>query len=294
MTLNIFYSIYNVGKEFTFAYFFIQIIPFNAKLLFYKYTNWHLTKYYFRCLMNIIKRHATLSTNQEIKEYVKSSNINGPVCLYAESQLEGKGQHGNKWVAEPYKNLTCSFYFSDIGIPVDKQFNLSVYVALAILRTLDELGLNNCQIKWPNDILTGDGNKLCGILIENTLSGYYLSNAVVGIGINVDQVNFPGLPNASSIAIETGNKIGKELVLEKLTSHLEGLNRQGLLSIDIDDYYQKMYRFNEKSTFQDINGNIFHGIIQGVSSNGYLKVYDLNDKTITEYDMKQIKFLDQS
>ena len=244
--------------------------------------------------MKIIKRHATLSTNQDIKEYVLESDISEPICLYADSQLQGKGQRGNTWVSEPNKNLTCSFYFNDIDIHVDKQFDLSIYVALTILRTLDDLGLNNCQIKWPNDILTGEGKKLSGILIENTLSGAIMKSAIIGIGINVGQTDFPGLPNATSILLEKGKKISVERVLNTLISNMRHLDKQLRLQVDIDEYYKNMYRFNEKSTFRDLNGNIFHGLIQGVTRNGYLKVYHQEDQRINEYDIKEIEFMDQA
>ena len=244
--------------------------------------------------MHIIKRRATLSTNQEIKDMLTETDMKGPICLYANSQLQGRGQLGNKWTSEPYKNLTCSFYFPDIGIQVDEQFNLSIYVALAILRTLDELGLEFCQIKWPNDILTDNGKKLCGILIENTLSGQKLKSAIIGIGINVNQTDFPGLPNATSVALETGSDVEVDRMLQLLIANMEQLDKQELLKVDIDEYYKRMYLFQKKSIFQDWNGKEFHGIIQGVSNYGKLQVYDINDHVMNEHDIKEIKFLGQA
>ena len=63
--------------------------------------------------MKLIKRYATSSTNEEIKELVQQKKIKEPVCLYSECQSKGKGQLGNRWSSEPFKNLTCSFYFDN-------------------------------------------------------------------------------------------------------------------------------------------------------------------------------------
>ena len=259
--------------------------------MFYRHTYWHLTKYYFCVQMEVIKRYATSSTNEEIKQIVQGKKITEPLCLYSKCQSDGKGQLGNRWSSEPYKNLTCSFYFNEIDIPVSKQFNLSVFVALAISKTLKELGLKETLIKWPNDILAGDHHKICGILTENTLSGSLIKSSIIGIGINVNQKKFPGLSGATSIALELGVDLQIDFVLRRLISNLEGLNKQSLLKIDLDRYYQKLYRYKETHHFKDKNGNIFKGKILGVTSNGYLRVYKLQEQQLEEYDVKEIKFV---
>ena len=244
--------------------------------------------------MIIIKRYATSSTNEEIKEIVHQENIAEPACLYSKCQSDGKGQLGNRWTSEPFKNLTCSFYFDEVNIPVENQFNLSVFVALAIAGTLEDLGLKKINIKWPNDILAGNDHKICGTLIENTLSGAVIKSSVIGIGLNVNQIEFPDLPNATSIALELGKNFQIEFVLDLLIKKLKKLNKQNLLSVDFDQYYQKLFSYNESSDFKTNDGKVFKGEIQGITSTGLLQVYNLQEDQLNNYDMKEIKFLDQS
>ena len=243
--------------------------------------------------MIVIKRYATSSTNEELKKYVQQQKIAEPVCLSTKCQTEGKGQLGNTWSSEPFKNLACSFYFDNICIPVEKQFNLSVFAALAIAQTMDEIGLKN-QIKWPNDILAENNQKISGILIENTLSGLLIKSTVIGIGINVNQKKFPDLPNASSIALELGRDFKIESVLNRLIANMENLNKHKILAVDFDQYYQKLYRFKTMNIFKDKNGQVFKGKIKSVTGTGLLQVYKLKEQKLVNYDMKEIKFIDQS
>ena len=244
--------------------------------------------------MILIKRYATSSTNEEIKDLVQKEQITEPVCLYSKCQTEGKGQLGNIWASEPFKNLTCSFYFHHIGIPIEKQFYLSVFVALAIIDTLKDVGIKKSNIKWPNDILAGNQQKVCGILIENTLSGSLIKDTIIGIGLNVNQKKFPDLPNATSIALELGEEFKIDFVLDRLISHFRKLNKHNVMWVNFNQYYQKLYRFNQIAHFKDEKHQIFIGKIQGVTNTGLLRVYKFQDQKIENYDMKEIKFLDQS
>ena len=51
-------------------------------------------------------------------------------------------------------------------------------------------------IKWPNDILS-DHHKIAGILIENIIKTNQIESSVIGIGLNVNQKSFKGLPKVS-------------------------------------------------------------------------------------------------
>ena len=75
------------------------------------------------------------STNDYIKGKLSSSLTNGEVFC-TENQIDGKGQRGNSWESEPYKNLTFSFYLEGVNLPVSEQFALNYFVSIAIHRFL--------------------------------------------------------------------------------------------------------------------------------------------------------------
>lgn len=119
----------------------------------------------------------------------------------AEFQTAGRGQRGNTWESAVGENLTFSILFKPSNFLSTRQFELSQVVALGVVGYLATHGIE-AKIKWPNDIYVGD-KKICGILIENVLSGATLSVCIAGIGINLNQKIFRSdAPNPTSVLIE--------------------------------------------------------------------------------------------
>src|SRR5690606_28655348 len=104
----------------------------------------------------------------------------------------------NSWQAEKGLNLTFSYLLYPNFLAPSKQFLLSACTSIGIARFLEKF-LDEVHIKWPNDLLI-KGKKVCGILIESRISKNNLSKAVIGIGLNTNQTEFPKeLPNATSL-----------------------------------------------------------------------------------------------
>ena len=244
--------------------------------------------------MILIEREITQSTNEEIKTLAKQKHFCEPVCLYAHHQFNGKGQKDKSWLSQPYKNLTCSFLFTNLNIQAGKQFFLSIYVSLTITKVLEKYGLNNLYVKWPNDILAPSGKKLCGILIENTLTGVMINQSVIGIGLNINQKSFEGLPNATSVSLELKREINIKEVIDNLIEELKNLSKENILNLNLNDYYNKLYRYNQNVAFVDNHEKIFQGKIESVTDNGMLQIRHQHNQQLENYDFKTIKFLDQS
>src|SRR5262249_32673032 len=127
------------------------------------------------------------------------------------------------------------------------------------------------QVKWPNDILA-EGRKICGILIENHISGDEITHAIVGIGLNLNQVSF-GVPTAGSLRLLTGLEYRPAAVFSRLMTHLETRYAQlgrgdGVLE---QQYLRLLYRKDEIHTFRS-GFKDFKGIITGVNEAGQLVV----------------------
>ena len=76
------------------------------------------------------------------------------------------------------------------------------------------------RIKWPNDIYVGD-LKICGILIENILDGSNVSASIIGVGLNLNQTDFPSdIPNPTSISLLTGRRYDPARTLERLCGYI--------------------------------------------------------------------------
>ena len=102
------------------------------------------------------------------------------VCL-AERQTAGRGRRGRSWQATPYGNLMLSVSATLQDMP-DPLGVLSLGAGVAVLRALRRLGVADCALKWPNDVLW-QARKLAGILIEMRGEPEAL-RIVIGVGLN--------------------------------------------------------------------------------------------------------------
>ena len=92
---------------------------------------------------------------------------------------------------------------------------LTLVMAYSIGKVLKEKGCESVQIKWPNDLVLS-GKKICGILTETELDGMNIGHVVVGVGVNVNEKEFPEelADKATSLYLE-GNKVEDRKVLIK-------------------------------------------------------------------------------
>ena len=130
------------------------------------------------------------STNQHALQLLKESTPAEGTIILTHDQYAGKGQATNKWESAPHKNLTFTTILYPKFLPARKQFLLNQVVSLSVFDTLQKYITEGLTIKWPNDIYVFD-KKITGILIQNSLQGHTLQSSIVGIGLNVNQIDFP-------------------------------------------------------------------------------------------------------
>ena len=135
------------------------------------------------------------STDSTNLDAVRGKDANSDKTVwFAEYQTAGKGQRGNKWSSHRGENLTFSILLKPTQIAAAGQDAISMVCAVGVVNYLGKLGLQ-AKIKWPNDIYIAD-RKICGMLMENFLDGDRLSVSICGIGLNVNQKEFPdNIPN---------------------------------------------------------------------------------------------------
>ncbi len=243
--------------------------------------------------MKLIKLHTTTSTNSFLKELSKESRLDNFTVVVTDAQTSGRGQVQQKWQSESFKNLTFSVFVSFDCLKILHQKYLNFAISLAIFNTLEPLDLPKLTIKWPNDILS-DNRKLCGVLIENQLKKGKINSSIIGIGLNVNQLIFNELPNATSLKIIKQTDFDLDQLLEKMIVNLKiqvrNLEQKNFVVLE-RDYLSSLYKFNRPSMFRDeINQHLFMGKIVGVSSEGKLQV-ELEDESVKDFGLKEIKFL---
>ncbi len=111
--------------------------------------------------------------------------------VLAEHQSAGRGRRGRRWESPLGRNLYLSLIWH-FGGDVTNLSGLSLVVALAVLRTLQQEGAQGIGLKWPNDVLWQD-RKLCGVLLEMQGESTGPWQVVMGVGLNVAMEDHPGL-----------------------------------------------------------------------------------------------------
>lgn len=211
----------------------------------------------------------------------------------ADYQTEGRGQKGAVWQSERGKNLICSILVKLDHFKARDQFLLNCAVSTGILNVLHGYKLPKLKIKWPNDIMSVS-KKLGGILIENTLMNDTINHSIIGIGINVNQLDFSDdLPLAVSMKQLINRDLDRDVLLHEIIESIQHqfeLIFSGKFELLLRAYDQNLYRKDAAHMFQDLQGKMFMGIIKGVDQEGMLLVEN-EDEVINTYNFKEITYL---
>ena len=219
------------------------------------------------------------STNTEVMRRI--AELPSGTVLAAREQTAGRGQRGNSWFTEPGANLTFSILlkFGPGELPAAQAHRLNYIMSLAVASFLEECGVSPA-VKWPNDIYLGR-RKICGILIENVLSGASVQASVIGVGLNINQWEFPQLSNATSLSLSTGKKYDLEPSLERLIAIFEQLLSASSSGYDaiFERYTSMLFQKGTSAQYQDyLSEEQFEGVIEGVDADGRLIVRDLTGR----------------
>lgn len=206
-------------------------------------------------------------------------------------QTAGRGQKGNSWESERGKNLTFSILLHPNHIPPGKQFILSQLISIAIVGVLKKYD-RHFTIKWPNDIYWKE-KKIAGMLIEVDLTGSSLSNAIIGIGININQRHFKSdAPNPVSLTQITGKEHNLSELLEKILDSI--VDEYNKYTPDNEEEIRQKYMallFRNKGVYPYLYGEeIFNASIEGIEPNGQL-ILKKENGSIHTFAFKEISFV---
>ena len=218
---------------------------------------------------NFIYSDEVVSTNTMLLGS-KDSNQNGTV-LMAEFQSKGRGRKEREWISSSGQKLTFSILLK--GEFKEQKINLiNLSAAIAVAQSIENLYQLNVELKWPNDVLI-QKKKIAGILLESVSKANKISRVVVGIGINVNQPNFPGqfeIP-PTSIRKEFHSLVSREKLLSEILNNFEAMldiSKKSGKKV-LSDWRNRCKMLGEK--IKIIEGeNIKSGIFEDIDENGFL------------------------
>jgi BirA family biotin operon repressor/biotin-[acetyl-CoA-carboxylase] ligase len=169
-----------------------------------------------------VEEHASIgSTNDRARELLETADGAG-VAVVAEEQRAGRGRRGRTWESPPGLNLAMSVGIRP-ALPAADAWKLGLAAALAAREACGEIA--DVRLKWPNDLVTADGRKLGGLLVETAIDGDAVTDAVIGIGINVNwriaDMPAPLSETATSLAELAGADVDRVALLSRLLAGLD-------------------------------------------------------------------------
>lgn len=217
------------------------------------------------------------STNTAAMAAAAEGAPEGAVFL-AEEQTAGRGRGAHSWQSARSTGIYCSVVLRP-ALPPSDVLVLSLAAGLAVKAAIEQVNARaRVDLKWPNDLLIA-GKKVCGILTEMNAEATRVRYVVVGIGVNVNQANFPreieGL--ATSLRLATGSEWSR---VELTTTLLKSLDREYRLLVELKDARQSILRrFTENSSWArgkqvriEENGGKLEGTTEGLDDRGFLQV----------------------
>jgi BirA family biotin operon repressor/biotin-[acetyl-CoA-carboxylase] ligase len=133
------------------------------------------------------------------------------------------------------------------------------------------------DLKWPNDLLLG-GKKFCGILTEMNAEATRVRHIVTGIGINVNQAEFPAdlQPTATSLRIETGREWSRVDLCAALLKSLDREYRTLVTSAEAhNDILRRFEMHSSMVRGQQVRveeNEAFEGTTEGLDPRGFLRI----------------------
>ena len=215
------------------------------------------------------------STNSRLEAMAGQDAEHGTV-LVADRQTVGRGREQRSWHSPPGLNLYLSVLLRpDWSVGAARPVSLAAGIALA--EAIQPLLPGAPVLKWPNDLLY-EGRKLAGILVEASLHRESIRHMIVGIGINVNQQQFPEplTDLASSLSLAAGRMFDRGEVLALVLARLE----HWFDSLDRDGAAPTIARWQDYATWigQPVsvrNGDAeVHGMALGLDARGALIVRD--------------------
>ncbi len=198
--------------------------------------------------------------------------------LLAEEQTAGRGRGAHSWQSARSAGIYCSVVLRP-ALPPSEVLVLALAAGLAVRAAIAEVDARvSADLKWPNDVLLA-GKKVCGILTEMNAEATRVRYIVVGIGINVNQANFPQelQGEATSLRLVTGHEWSR---VELTAALLKSLDREYRLLTGQSDARQSILRrFAEHSSWVrgkqvrvEENGSRIEGTTEGLDQRGFLQV----------------------
>jgi len=142
-----------------------------------------------------IEYHETITSTSERAKEIAEANLRQYLStekvqvVVAENQTKGKGTNGRIWLSNNGENILMTMIFNPQN-SINELQGITYLIAEMVKEAIKDLYNISLDIKLPNDLML-NGKKICGILTESSIQKNKVNYLLVGIGFNVNQLDFP-------------------------------------------------------------------------------------------------------
>lgn len=213
------------------------------------------------------------STNDRARAALSTPEGEG-LAVVADLQTAGRGRQGRSWLSPAGRNLAVSVAFRP-RLSADRAGLLGLAAAVAARDACQSaVPGNQLAIRWPNDVVTVDGGKVAGLLVETAVAGERVREAVVGIGINVNWRRSEMPPELAVRATGLADLAGHDLdrvallgeLLRRIDEEIDALESGG----SPVDAFRAASALDGRWVTVDLGGRQANGRVVGIADDGAL------------------------
>jgi BirA family biotin operon repressor/biotin-[acetyl-CoA-carboxylase] ligase len=214
------------------------------------------------------------STSTVLAERARAGAAHGTL-LVCEHQGAGRGRRGNSWFSAVGGGITFSILWR-FARGAGALSGLSLAVAVGAARALEELGARDVAVKWPNDLLSGDG-KLGGILVETAGDAGGVA-AIVGVGVNYrldaaarQRIGRPVSDIATSCSKLPSRTAALAELVSSVASSLKMFSREGFAAFR-QPWLERHAWQGRRVVLSQADRNVAEGQVVGIADDGALEL----------------------
>ena len=166
-----------------------------------------------------------VSSTNTIAKFLSRHEVENGTVIISEKQTHAKGRSGKYWES-PLGGVWLSIILKP-NVDHSRLPLITLATGVAVAKTLEKIGVENAEIKWPNDIMI-NGKKVCGILTEAVAKFNTIENVIVGVGIdaNLDVDDFPEELQSGTTTLkgELGRKGDENLLIKLFLEEFEKIS----------------------------------------------------------------------
>ena len=216
-----------------------------------------------------------MSTNT-VAKFLSENDVSNGTVIISEKQSGAKGRLGKSWES-PLGGIWLSLVVKP-NVDHSKIPMITLATGVAVVKTLERIGIENAEIKWPNDVMIND-KKVCGILTEAITKFNSIESVIIGVGIDanfdVNVLSKELQEGTTTLDIELGHRVNEN---EIIRFFLEEFERIGILFEEggferiLKEWRKYSYSIGKIVEVREPFSKSYDGYVLGISREGALVV----------------------